>query len=166
MRVFLLEIKLMLKEMLRNTIALMMAVIVLVSTSGFTVFKHSCSTEQTTEFSLLIPEFNCEHYQEEASLPACCCAIPIPEDEESYNSSKCCDTDTFVVKLNITVQLTDYDKSEYINVAILPVLAAKDLHTEDDKNRHIIVSNNLPPPLAGKALHIYLHQLNIPYPSV
>jgi len=156
----------MLKEMLRNTIALMMAVIVLVSTSGFTVFKHSCSTEETTEFSLLIPEFNCEHNQEEESLPACCSTIPLARDKESYNSSKCCDTDKFVVKLNITVELTDYSKSEYTSVATIPILEANDLHTEDDEKRHIIVSNNLPPPLAGKALHIFLHQLNIPYPSV
>jgi hypothetical protein len=146
--------------------AVLLAAIVLIATSGFTVFKHSCSTENTIEFSLLFPEFKCEHYQQEASLLACCCTILEPNNDEAYDKNKCCNTDTFVVKMNITIDLQNYHKIVDAPVAILIAIEETDLSPDRDEINHIIVSNDLPPPLSGKALHVFLNQLNIPFTSV
>lgn len=166
MLVILIGIKLMLKGIIINTMSLALAAIILVATSGFTVFKHSCSSEKTTEFSILIPEFNCEHYLQEESLPPCCCTIPEPDKEESYGKDNCCETDSFVVKLNITIDVKDYNHNIVSAVSVIPAVEEIDVNLKRKEIKHIIVSNDLPPPLSGKSLHIFLQQLNIPYPSV
>lgn len=168
MRVFLLEIKLMLKGIIRNTIALVLAGIVLVATSGFNVFKHSCHTEKTTQFSLIIPKFECEHdnHEHDADLPSCCQSSKTSKEEESCEASKCCDTDTYLVKLSITLDNQDLVKKIVHEFESLPKGNDIDITSPTEEISQIIVSNDLPPPLSGKSLHIFLHQLNIPYPSV
>ncbi len=153
--------------MIRNTTAIVIAVIVLVSTSGFTVFKHSCSTEQTIEYSLLVPDFSCQHIgsNEAEKLPACCC-LPKAATTESLDQQKCCDTDSYLVKMKINFETQDFNKKNLVEVENTPVDMEREIRLSSAEFSHIIISDDLPPPLSGKALHIYLHQLNIPYPSV
>jgi len=155
----------MFKGILRNIVALSLAVIVLIATSGFTVFKHSCRSEKTTEFSLLIPEFKCEHFQQEASLPSCCC-IPEENSNESFSNEECCDTDSFLIKLNITTDIQDYVKHIPHSFSNIPVCEELINHSEITETRHIIICNDLPPPKSGKELCVFLNQLIIPFASV
>ncbi len=168
MHVFLLEIKLMLKGIIINTMSLALAAIILVATSGFNVFKHSCRTEKTTEISFIIPEFECVHSDQvyDADLPSCCQLPTTDEEGESCIESKCCDTEHYLVKLNITLNLQDY--SNKIIQEFEPVTAGQepDITSPRREINQIVICDDLPPPLSGKSLHIFLHQLNIPYPSV
>jgi hypothetical protein len=154
------------KALLRNTFAITLAVLVLASTGGFTVFRHSCNTQKTSELSFIFPSFECEHIAtEENSCGSCCGAEEIPSGE-SYDSQKCCDTETIVVKLDLNFEIQETLKL----ATAVPLCIFLDTETMQEVSNteiiHIITSNNLPPPLSGKALHIYLHQLNIPYQTV
>jgi hypothetical protein len=155
------------KSFLRNTVSLILAAIVLIATSGFTVFHHSCRTAQTSEFSLIIPDFSCKHFleEEDKTLPACC-ATKETKDEENRGTDKCCDTEIFLVKLDITFKVIDFDQKTNFCSIDLPEENTFDTEIAHTELSHIIECNGLPPPLAGKDLHIYLHQLNIPFPSV
>ena len=154
------------KALLRNTFAITLAMLVLVSTSGFTVFRHSCNTQKTSELSFIIPSFECEHIAtEENSCASCCGAEEIPSGE-LYDTPKCCDTETILVKLDLNYEIQKTLK--VVPIVAIGVLQGTEAIQEvsNAEIAHIITSNNLPPPLSGKALHIYLQQLNIPYQTV
>jgi hypothetical protein len=155
------------KVIIKNITSIILASIVLVSTSGFTVFEHYCNTDRTTEFTFLIPEFDCDHndHGQHEELPPCCADLNGPEGE-TCTEADCCNTDIHMVMLDITLDIQDINKKLTPDTA--PFAGAYNIirvsiHSEIS---HIITSNDLPPPLSGKDLHIYLHQLNIPYPSV
>lgn len=168
MCVLLLEINMMIKRVIRNTVSIFLAAIVLIATSGFTVFRHSCQTGNTTEFSLIIPDFSCEHqgHQEDKDAIHSCCNIPTLPASETFDTEKCCNTDTFLVKLDVTFDTQNFFKK--IITADFEQPAEKDYELEfpNAEITHIITSNDLPPPLSGKSLHVFLNQLNIPFPSV
>ena len=145
----------------------LLVVIVLISTSGFTVFKHSCLSENTTEYSIIIPDFNCDHseHDDHASLPSCC-LIHDPVKDESCGESNCCDTEVHMVKLHINIDVQDQKNVHGTDYFRMIVETTADNLIPCSKFKHIIISNDLPPPLSGKALHIFLNQLNIPNYSV
>jgi hypothetical protein len=155
------------KRMISKIILAITAVIFLVSTSGFTVFRHSCQTEQTTEFSFLLADFNCDHQHIEDAHPAhSCCETSGTNDGVNCETDKCCDTETLLLELNTTF--------DYQNVFNKPIISAIDVaqvkiyefYSPAKESTHIIISNDLPPPLSGKALLIFLHQLTTPHPFV
>ncbi len=164
---FIIEINMMIKGIIKNSVSVFLAAIVLIATSGFTVLRHSCQAQDTTEFSLFIPEFNCEHQgNQEKSTIHSCCSIPVLPASETYDTEKCCDTDTFLVKLDVTFDIHHLTKKAIPADFDHPVERAHELEIPDGEITHIIISNDLPPPLGGKSLHIFLNQLNIPFPSV
>lgn len=167
MHVFLLEISVMLKGIIKNTTALVTAVILLVSTSGFTVFKHSCYTDRTTEYSVITPDFNCDHndHTGHEHLPSCC-GIQDLGGGASCEEGSCCETEAFIIKLHINVDIQDYKKAQLVDDFEFISEATIDVPPARKEIDDIIISNDLPPPLSGRALLIYLHQLNTPYPSV
>lgn len=148
------------KAIFKHIVALLLGLIVLFSTSGFTVFKHYCHTENTTELSFIVEDFDCDHkeHEHQHGIPPCC-TMPERERAASCSDVRCCDTERHFYKLNITLDIQELTKKappvftadSYLNQNIFDRPAK-----EDD---HFIISNDLPPPLSGKALHIYLLQL-------
>ena len=132
----------------------------LVSTSGFTVFKHHCYTENTTEISFLVEDFDCNHKEHEHSVN-CLHVVRFLSGQMPLLVLKgsCCDTETQFFKLNITLDV------QKVTNKVSPALLADIILTEDlfdlpsEEENRIVISNDLPPPLSGKALHIYLQQL-------
>ncbi|MEN8224216.1 MAG: hypothetical protein ABFS05_02550 [Bacteroidota bacterium] len=156
------------KGLIRNIATIQLALIVLITTSGFAVFKHSCHIEHTTEYSLMLPEFDCNHYQHPGHEgdDHACCSLSNTDENNECQSGKCCDTDSFIVKLDITLDIHDFNKKAFIaDFEFLP-RTSKDVITQAEEICHIIISNDLPPPLSGKSLLIFLNQLDTPYPSV
>jgi len=155
------------KLILRNSISFLLALVMLVATSGFTIFKHHCTAENTNQLSFMIEDFDCDHNdQEHEHFPLACCTQHGQDTGQSCEPENCCDTESYVVQLNITLdkqQATKYSLPDLENGEDIIDIDTPCPRVEKDL---IIISNNLPPPIAGKALRIYLHQLNIPFPSV
>ena len=155
------------QRMINNIILGITAVIFLVSTSGFTVFRHSCQTEQTTEFSFLLADFNCDHQHIEDAHPVhSCCETSGTNDGVNCETDHCCDTETLLVKLNTTSYYQNIFKKSVISANDVSQVEIYEFYSPAKESTHIIISNDLPPPLSGKALLIFLHQLTTPYPSV
>ena len=167
MIVLLLEITLKMTGFIRNTVSLFLAAIVLIATSGFTVFSHSCHKAHTNEFSITTPDCGCEHNNQIADEAVhSCCGITESPAGETYEPEKCCDTESFLIKLDITFETHNILNKTHLSTADQPTVTAFELDIPSGEITHIIVCNNLPPPLSGKALHIFLNQLNIPFHTV
>lgn len=167
MGVYLLEFSFLMKRMISNIVLGITAVIFLVSSSGFTVFRHSCQAEQTTEFSFLLADFSCDHQHSDDTHPAHpCCEVSGTSDKVSCGTDHCCDTETLLVKLNTTSDYQNVFKKSVISAIDAAQVKIYEFFSPERESTHIIISNGLPPPLSGKALLIFLHQLTIPYPSV
>ena len=154
---------------LRHITTIILSVVVLISTSGFTVFHHTCNSSQTSELSLIIPDFSCEHFQDKADeeLPPCCTPVEEEHDKDKCGDDKCCNTKSFSVKLDITLKVVDFSNKIVLSIISPDLRSPNDLLTGiPGELSNIIISNDLPPPLGGKDLHIFLHQLNIPSYSV
>ena len=155
------------KAVVNNILLVLLAAVVITTTSGFAVYKHHCNTESITEYSVLVPAFECNHnkHQHTESLPPCCPSICI-DDRESCSNDDCCEIDSFIVKLDIVIDNYDVSYKLQPGSHTGPVVSDDVVKQFSDEISHIVISNDLPPPKSGKALRIYLHQLNIPYPSV
>lgn len=165
--VYLLEFSVLMKRMINKIILGITAVIFLVSTSGFTVFRHSCQAEQTTEFSFLLADFSCDHlYSEDAHPAHSCCETSGINDGVNCGTDDCCDTETLLVKLNTTIDYQNIFKKPVISAIDVAQVEIYEFYSPERESTHIIISNDLPPPLSGKALLIFLHQLTTPYLSV
>lgn len=165
--VYLLEFSFLMKRMISKIIFGITAVIFLVSTSGFTVFRHSCQTEQTTEFSFLLADFDCDHQHSEDVHPThSCFETPGTNDGVNCEADYCCDTETLLLKLNTTFDYQNVFKKPIVSAIDMAEVEIYEFYSPAKESTHIIISNDFPPPLSGKALLIFLHQLTTPYPSV
>lgn len=149
-------------------VSILLSAVVLIATSGFTVFHHTCNASQTSELSVIVPDFSCEHFQKQKSeAPSCCAHSDDPADGDSCQDDNCCDTESYQVKLDITLKVVDLDKKLDYSSNLYAVYEESNTDSEiGSELNHIIISNDLPPPLGGKSLLIFLHQLNIPHLSV
>lgn len=146
---------------------MILAAAFMVVTSGFTVFHHSCQSMSTSEYSVLIPEFSCNHYNAEKShgMPACCHSAE-DASHQDHPDDDCCDTESYVVKIDFTVKMQDALTFCFENSATSFELIEYASLNEDDQSQVDLFSNDLSPPKAGRDLHIFLQQLNIPDPAV
>jgi len=152
-----------LKEMtlvLRNSFSFLLGMIVLITTSGFTVFKHHCNTENTSQYSFIIEDFNCDNngHDHVKALPTCC-AEKHENTGVACEDGNCCDTESYVVKLDITLDQQKAPKKPILVMESGEPVNHIESPSLSQECKHIIIQNSLPPPLSGKALHIYLHQL-------
>jgi len=155
------------KTAIKNTISYLLATIFLVTTSGFTVFEHHCTTENTSQFSFIIEDFNCEHpdHQHEHALPACC-AENHGSKGDSCDDRNCCDTESYIVQLDITLEISKISKNTSPSLESGEPIYNLESPSKAKESRAIITYNDLPPPLSGKALHIFLQHLKIDCISV
>lgn len=152
----------MVSKIVRNITTFVFAIMFLVVTSGFTVFHHSCASKQTSELSFVIPAFSCEHYNETADNNMhSCCSIDDTSDHDACGTDKCCDTETIIVKLDVTFDIHYSHQTSIISYIEIPSTDSLEPEYGSDEQNPIILCNNRPPPLSGKDLHIFLNQLNI-----
>lgn len=147
---------------LRNSVSILVAMILLISTSGFTVFKHHCNTQNISQFSFIIEDFNCGHndYDHEHIAPSCCAESHANADR-ACEGGNCCDTESYVVKLDITIDIQKVLKHSIPLIGLAEAANPIEVPTLSKDSKHILIHNDLPPPLSGKALHIYLQQLKL-----
>jgi len=162
---FIVRINDLMKRMILKSVTILTAAVILIATSGFTVFRHSCHVAKTTEISFIIPEFSCDKQQDDALTHSCCNALELP-DAKTCGADGCCDTETFLVKLDITFYTQDFSKKAIQANLDQPKITYEEVEIPKEEISHIYINNDLPPPLSGKALLVFLNQLNIPFPSV
>jgi hypothetical protein len=150
------------KKLALNSMVIVLALLVFITTSGFTVHRHTCSQAHTTELSFLIEKFSCEHHTNGHEAGQSCCGIAHEEENTVCGTTECCNTESFLLKLDLPFQMQDNVKLMAYQVVIQSFRITLDEELKATEQSFILIGNDLPPPLSGRKLLISLHQLNIP----
>ena len=96
-----------------------------------------------------------------------CCADKFETAHQSCGMSDCCTTDVITVKLDITLMTLDIQPWQPQLAGLQYEYAVADEVSIEKENTALnILCDALSPPLSGRELHIFLHQLNIPDTAV
>lgn len=160
-------------ELIKKISAVFLAIVVLVSTSGFTVYEHSCNCCQTTDYSLANFSSCCDRDSEpmhEGTPEICsdgiCCNTAADEDNQNHvcSANGCCNFDNNYEKLGV-----DFDKSQTLTIRFFPKLLnviqilKPQVLVETELHKLIHISQNAPPIFAESDFVIFAHALKIPF---
>jgi hypothetical protein len=169
-----------LKILVKNILTTIVASALLIGSTGFQVYKHTCSTHNISGVSLIeIPV--CEKDNQSIEETADCCKPVIEEPTED----SCCETETServnqvsLAPQDINCCISTIEKSQLQDNLFSPV-QKKSLITEiandlvplffsikQNAEQNLVLRNNdLPPPIFGKTLLCTIHQLKIDTPT-
>lgn len=160
-------------EIIKKSVAVFLAIVVLISTSGFTVYEHNCNCCQTTDYSLTNFTSCCDHDSEtsvDTAPQICsdgiCCNTAADEETQNHVCSidGCCNFDNNYEKLTV-----DFDKSQTVSIRYFPQLIhviqilKPQVLVEPELQKLIHISQNAPPILAETDFVIFAHALKIPF---
>lgn len=167
------------KSIVKNIFTTIVALALLISSTGLHVYKHKCVEHNFSAVSLIeTPECNSGHQVVEVSDECCkteidetteqsCCEVePIDElNPVSITSQeiKCCITSIESSRLEDILFTSTEKKNVTVDLftALVPFIEIEILQT---KQNLIIRNNDLPPPKFGKQLLQLIHQLKIDIP--
>lgn len=151
----------MLKKFLKIAVALPLATILIVASSGLTIFLHHCNCEGKTEISIY-SEVGCDMHTTNNVQHGCC---DFEEVEAISNESESCgcNNEQVSIKLNDVVPVVSTSISF---IKILVAVVEQYVHTEKlitpENSQKFYTESDTPPPLLwGKALLISLNSLKI-----
>jgi hypothetical protein len=152
------------KRKFQAILSSLILVFFLAGTTGITLFIHTCTSSHKTEISAYPEIF--KHTSD------CCCAeeginksVASSKDLEIDNP-ECCKNQHLFLKAYITG--LPVVQNHLINTPLFQTHPV-DLMNLIVKERHLICDEYLPwldhsPPLSGKTLVYFIHQIRIPYP--
>jgi hypothetical protein len=92
-------------------LAILLAGLVLISTSGLRVYSHTCTHKQVTNYSLLIPATDCEDLSVVVEKTSCC-MLPVENETTNCTSQAsdmdCCSDHQQVVKLDTETLISQH----------------------------------------------------------
>jgi len=151
----------MLKKFLKIAVALPLATILIVASSGLTIFLHHCDCEGKTEISIY-SEVGCDMHSTN-NVQHSCCDFEEVETISNESESCGCNNEQVSVKLNDIVPVVSTSISfDKILVAVVEYNAhIKKQVTPEISLKSYAESDTPPPTLWGKALLISLNSLKI-----
>jgi hypothetical protein len=151
-------------KLLKNIVSLLLLLIIVFSSSGFTILTHYCSGSKTTTRSIL-PELAGK--RDDCGGMSCNSRLKLLSERETISKASCCKENSSFYKIAVV----DNPPTNRINFKPpVGILLYADLHLLsylELKTRDFVLPICLskPPPLAGKHLVILLNQLRIPLPA-
>jgi hypothetical protein len=167
------------KLFLKHTIVVFLAILVVVTSGGFSLFQHYCMCTGINSMSIYIPSGCCEHGAKghcaliayDDNFPGCC-ASP---DQEKPLTSPVCGTDENCCSDKVFYYQTDtFDLSKSPKITLIGFILKVIQH--NPANDHDIqlylkrlltgYSTDIPPPLYGRNLLSSINQLKLDFPLV
>lgn len=167
------------KSLVKNIFATIVALALLIGSTGFHVYQHSCAVHNYSAVSLfetpdcekdhqIVEEVDdcCKDEVEEIAEPSCCEAKPIDKTNQVSFSSQ--ETNCCITSFE-SLQIQDYlfpPVEKKIVSANIEFFFTEGFTTEKQNSDKIIKINfsDLPPPLYGIELLQTLHQLKLDTP--
>jgi len=152
------------KTHIATLFALLLAFIVLVSTSGFSIYSHHCSHNNIHNYSIILPAEACNHDTEEIEN-ASCCKVEIEErccenTEPISEKDDCCSDTEKIIKLDSEILLNHTTPIVKVSESVL--LLAVIIDSDFLFNTFYGVKSNLinesPPPITVSE---YLSQIQV-----
>ncbi len=166
----------MLKEVYKIS-AIVLAIMLVVTTGGFSIYEHFCGCSEVVETSLLVENFDCSDHHQDAAEISChtekdtpaekCCSHPVEKSARSCQAGDCCSTSGVFVRLQHIFNLPLEKISLKFVIAFVRLISSEELSYHDNHTfvKENYLYNNLPPPLFGKEMILAYHQAKIPPPS-
>jgi hypothetical protein len=151
------------KRKIQAVLSCLLLVIFLAGTTGITLFIHTCSSSHKTEVSAYPEIFR--------HSTACCCeensstATP-PSKETEINNPECCRNQQLLLKASLIGFPVTY--LQLIKATFFPIPLVDNTLLPVNQE-HGSLAEYLPwldhsPPLSGKSLVYFIHQIRIPSP--
>jgi hypothetical protein len=168
-----------LKILVKNILTTIVALVLLIGSTGFQVYKHTCSTHHFSAISLIkIPVCEKDHLAIEETDNCC---EPVIEETTEAN---CCESEAGEGVNQVSLAPQDFNccittiENSQLQDNLFPPVEKKSLTTEiandlvpiivcikQNAERNLVLHNNdLPPPIFGKTLLCTIHQLKIDTP--
>ena len=151
----------MLKKFLKIAVALPLATILIVASSGLTIFLHHCDCEGKTEFSIY-NQVGCKMHATNKVQHSCC---DFEEVEVISNESESCgcNNEQVSIKLNdvVPVVSTNINFTKILVAVVEPNVHTEKLISPEFSLKSYSESDSPPPILWGKTLLISLNSLKI-----
>lgn len=167
------------KRIVKNIFTAIIALTLLIGTTGIQLYKHNCAAHNFSEVSLfeapvcekdhqVVEETDdcCKTEVEEINEPSCCESEPINQSNPvSFTSQeiKCCisSIETNQIEDNLFPPI---EKKILLVEFTSPLISFTEVISFQSQQNLVLENNNLPPPLFGKELLNSLHQLKIDIP--
>lgn len=127
------------KRLLQNFTSILLAVVLFITTSGFSIYSHLCTISGDKDYSV--------------SQLEPCCSSDTQQSSADFQKESCCQTDHQLIKLEVN--------APQINKDILPVLVGHyfaipeyQANLSSCRDQGIFLFENLPPPKTGKTILI------------
>lgn len=165
--------------LIKNIFTTIVALTLLISTTGFQVYKHFCATHNFSAVSLvetpqcekdhqIVEEVDdcCKAEVEEITETSCCESEPINElNSVSITSQEieCCVST--IEGIQIQDNLFPPAEKKNLTLEIFTALVhSLEIEIQQTEQNLVLQNNNLPPPIFGKQLLKTIHQLKIDTP--
>ena len=154
----------MLKEVYKISV-IVLAIMLVVTTGGFSIYEHFCGCSEVVETSLLVENFDCSNHHQDAAEN--CCSHPVEKPARSCQSGNCCSTSGVFVRLQYIYNLPLQKISLKFVIAFVRLISSEGLSYHDNHTfvKENYLYNNLPPPPFGKEMILAYHQAKIAPPS-
>lgn len=128
----------------------------LIVTSGFTVYTHNCNATSVTKHSLFESLATCNHIADIQNIHSCCNT----NNHIATNCNKCCSDKKQFHKISDVFNITPpyYKEIQKHNYVLISSFVIQKLELKKIIKEHVTLYS-LPPPLTGKQIVIYNHQL-------
>lgn len=147
------------KNLLNRLISLLLAGVLLISTSGFMVYIHHCHHQQET-FASVFFNFNHNEHYSCSTVPMSCCEH---SDVKiiSHCNSDCCEDYALLIKISPDIEPVQKSLAKLQPIVLnLPHSLSIDLLiNEDDITTEQLFNPPEKTPLSGKLMVISFHQL-------
>ncbi len=149
-----------LKKHINSFLSALVALIVLASTSGFTLYSHTCSHKHITTYALFVPANPCHHELEKSGTekPSCCSVTKVKTKTPPKNNH--CTNKHELKKLDTkTVVSSGPDEIRSLNTIVIRALNESTFYT----HQPVVDVNNIrfdesPPP---KTTPQYLSEIQV-----
>jgi hypothetical protein len=152
------------KKQISAFFSLALAVVFLLSGSGFNVYLHQCDSNHTEELSFFVKEFSCDHEKnnhevhEHESGTGCCSSIIEAFDNEGAN---CCHTSSIYYKISNEFEKRSTTSPSNLHLIICHIYNTLDTDSVFTEEQNFVNNSLSPPPIYGFDRTISLHKLKI-----
>ena len=149
------------KQIIRNLFTILILIVFLTGTTGVSFYIHECRSSNTREV-FAFPEIS-------NKAISCCCdkevlvSIYSGESLPFIEQPPCCTNTHIYLKAALTGFPVSYQLTDNLKQADLPTYFLNILYDEQkyEMESHVSIVDH-PPPLSGKSLVYFLHQIKIP----
>jgi len=157
-------------KIFQKSLAIVLSLVVIVTTSGLNIYTHSCGCCQSFDVSITVFDECCNHAEKQiCQLPddgqTACCEDHAADAETAHECRKdgCCKFGHDFMKIS-----ENFDRPAQVTIQYLEQTATVIELNYNDFDLDIEIENDVvlnislpPPPLAGKAFVVFTHSFKI-----